>query len=646
MERFARRHATGGPDAATTSRFEHLVEMPREAYTRRPVVATKAAPRAAQPDDPLAPFGPAVRAWFEATFEAPTPAQAEGWAAIAQRPPHADPRPDRQRQDPRRVPVVPGPAGRAPPPGADEEQPGDRPRAVRQPAQGADLRRRAQPPRPARGHRPRSRTARHGTPEHPRRIEDRRHARRRASRPRAPPAGHPRHHPREPVPPAHEPGARDPQRRRARDRRRGPRDRRHQARRTPGAEPGTPRDPAGRGRQRRGRRASGDGDGGGDARARPIQRIGLSATQRPLETIARYLGGHRRGPRGEHRGRRHAEAARAPGRRARRGHGEARRGPADGRAARRPGARRRDAHEHLARDPPPDPASSSGAIAARSCSPTAAAWPSASRSGSTSSPARSSSAPITASSRREQRLEIEEELKAGRLPALVATSSLELGIDMGAVDLVIQVESPTSVARGLQRIGRAGHQVGEPSKGVIFPKYRGDLLETAVVVKGMHDGVDRADDPAAQPARRPRPAAGGDDDRRAVHRRRAARHRPPRRPVRDPDPRGPRGRPRHAVGRVPVRRVRRAQAARDLGPPDRHDRRAAGCPRGRRDQRRHDPGPRPVPGLPRGRAGHHRQARRRARRGDGLRAAGRDARRRRGPRRELAGASRRSAPTA
>jgi ATP-dependent Lhr-like helicase len=90
---------------------------------------------------------------------------------------------------------------------------------------------------------------------------------------------------------------------------------------------------------------------------------------------------------------------------------------------------------------------------------------------------------------REQRLQIEEELKAGRLPAIVATSSLELGIDMGAVDLVIQVESPTSVARGLQRIGRAGHHVGEPSKGVIFPKYRGDLLETAVVVKGMHDGA-------------------------------------------------------------------------------------------------------------------------------------------------------------
>jgi ATP-dependent Lhr-like helicase len=87
---------------------------------------------------------------------------------------------------------------------------------------------------------------------------------------------------------------------------------------------------------------------------------------------------------------------------------------------------------------------------------------------------------------REQRVEIEEALKAGRLPALVATSSLELGIDMGAVDLVIQVESPTSVSRGLQRIGRAGHQVDEPSRGVIFPKYRGDLLECAVVTQRMH----------------------------------------------------------------------------------------------------------------------------------------------------------------
>ncbi len=90
---------------------------------------------------------------------------------------------------------------------------------------------------------------------------------------------------------------------------------------------------------------------------------------------------------------------------------------------------------------------------------------------------------------REQRVAIEEALKDGRLPAIVATSSLELGIDMGAVDLVIQVESPTSVARGLQRIGRAGHQVDAPSRGIIFPKYRGDLLEAAVVAERMHAGA-------------------------------------------------------------------------------------------------------------------------------------------------------------
>jgi ATP-dependent Lhr-like helicase len=89
---------------------------------------------------------------------------------------------------------------------------------------------------------------------------------------------------------------------------------------------------------------------------------------------------------------------------------------------------------------------------------------------------------------REERTTVEELLKAGELRCLVATSSLELGIDMGAVDLVVQVESPKSVARGLQRIGRAGHGVGEVSKGRIFPKFRGDLLESAVVVKLMREG--------------------------------------------------------------------------------------------------------------------------------------------------------------
>jgi ATP-dependent Lhr-like helicase len=86
---------------------------------------------------------------------------------------------------------------------------------------------------------------------------------------------------------------------------------------------------------------------------------------------------------------------------------------------------------------------------------------------------------------REERLVVEEMLKAGELPCLVATSSLELGIDMGAVDLVIQVESPKSVARGLQRIGRAGHTVDAVSEGRIFPKFRADLLECAVVARRM-----------------------------------------------------------------------------------------------------------------------------------------------------------------
>ena len=89
---------------------------------------------------------------------------------------------------------------------------------------------------------------------------------------------------------------------------------------------------------------------------------------------------------------------------------------------------------------------------------------------------------------RQERAEIEEALKAGRLPAVVATSSLELGIDMGAVDLVVQVEAPPSVASGLQRVGRAGHNVGDVSRGIIFPKYQGDLVQAAVVAERMRAG--------------------------------------------------------------------------------------------------------------------------------------------------------------
>jgi ATP-dependent Lhr-like helicase len=88
-----------------------------------------------------------------------------------------------------------------------------------------------------------------------------------------------------------------------------------------------------------------------------------------------------------------------------------------------------------------------------------------------------------------QRSEIEELLKAGQIKALVATSSLELGIDMGAVDLVIQIEAPPSVASGMQRIGRAGHQVGAASEGIIFPKYRADLIACAAVTRAMHEGL-------------------------------------------------------------------------------------------------------------------------------------------------------------
>jgi len=94
------------------------------------------------------------------------------------------------------------------------------------------------------------------------------------------------------------------------------------------------------------------------------------------------------------------------------------------------------------------------------------------------------------------------------LRGLVATSSLELGIDMGAIDLVVQVESPTSVASGLQRIGRAGHTVDAVSSGKIFPKYRGDLLERRWW-RGACSTGDREHACAAQSARRAGPADRG-----------------------------------------------------------------------------------------------------------------------------------------
>ena len=200
---------------------------------------------------------------------------------------------------------------------------------------------------------------------------------------------------------------------------------------------------------------------------------------------------------------------------------------------------------------------------------------------------------------KEQRAVIEGELKAGRLPAVVATSSLELGIDMGAVDLVVQVESPPSVASGLQRVGRAGHQVGAVSRGVLFPKYRSDLVQTAVVVERMRDGRIEALRVPANPldvlAQQVVAMVAMDpwqvDELERVVKRAA---------------------PFATLGRgvleavldmlsrpLPQRRVRRAPSAVGVGPAHRHAHRPAGRPAARRHQRRHHPRPGAVRGVPR-----------------------------------------------
>ncbi len=167
---------------------------------------------------------------------------------------------------------------------------------------------------------------------------------------------------------------------------------------------------------------------------------------------------------------------------------------------------------------------------------------------------------------RERRLQIEDELKRGELKGLVATSSLELGIDMGAVDLVIQVESPGAVSRGLQRIGRAGHQVGEPSRGKLFPKHRDDLVEAAVVVQRMHDGLIEHTRYPRNPldvlAQQIVAMCALDEwtvDELAALVRRAA-------PLRRADRRRAGQRARPAGRALPVRRVRRAAAPHRVGP--------------------------------------------------------------------------------
>jgi len=230
----------------------------------------------------------------------------------------------------------------------------------------------------------------------------------------------------------------------------------------------------------------------GDTDQKPMQRIGLSATQRPLEEVARLLGGAEATSNAEDAPRlRPVEIV------------EAGRG------------KQLDLHievpvEDMARLA--DPNLQSGPAAAGPSTPSI--WPSIHprlvelirqhRSTMIFVNSRRLAERLAAaineladdelalahhgSIAKDKRLDIEDRLKRGLLPAIVATSSLELGIDMGAVDLVIQIEAPPSVASGIQRIGRAGHQVGVASSGIVFPKYRGDLLACSAAAERMVDG--------------------------------------------------------------------------------------------------------------------------------------------------------------
>ncbi len=237
---------------------------------------------------------------------------------------------------------------------------------------------------------------------------------------------------------------------------------------------------------------------------RPLQRIGLSATQRPLEEVARYLGGGEGLRNWQPRPVRIVDAG------SRKAFELTVEVPVENMS--RPAATR----DSTPADAPPAPE----AIAARH-----SIWPAihprlvelvrAQRSTILFVNSRRLAERLAAalndvageeiarahhgSIAREKRLEIEEALKAGRLPAIVATSSLELGIDMGAVDLVVLIETPPSVASGMQRIGRAGHRVEEVSRGILFPKYRGDLLAAAALSQAMRAGAVEATRVPANP---------------------------------------------------------------------------------------------------------------------------------------------------
>jgi ATP-dependent Lhr-like helicase len=257
--------------------------------------------------------------------------------------------------------------------------------------------------------------------------------------------------------------------------------------------------------------------------AAPPQRIGLSATQRPLDEVARYLGGSEQAPT---RGKRGAVRGQ-PGDRALRKKGHAETAIHEEFAAETAAATYRDVTivdtsqkkrlelridvpvEDMARIGESDDIPSGPASGGQKSSIWAAIHPrllelvrghqstlifvNSRRIAERLASALNELAgePLVrahhGSLARPQRIEIEDKLKAGQIRGLVATSSLELGIDMGAIDLVIQIEAPPSVASGMQRIGRSGHTIDQPSRGVIVPKYRGDLVACAAVTRAMHE---------------------------------------------------------------------------------------------------------------------------------------------------------------